>query len=104
MTEVVELRTYTVAPGRLEPLLRRFREVTLPLFARHGITVTGPWWFESEGDQHVVYLLAFDSAEERDRRLQAFRSDPEWQQSLADSEIDGPLASAIAIQPVLPIA
>lgn len=39
---VRELRIYHVVPGRMAALARRFREVTLPLFDRHGIAVDGP--------------------------------------------------------------
>jgi len=40
---VFELRTYTAAAGRLGALNARFRDHTLKLFARHGITNVGYW-------------------------------------------------------------
>ena len=36
-TRVYELRTYTVLPGRLPALHKRFAEHTMKLFVKHGI-------------------------------------------------------------------
>ena len=40
---VFELRTYTAPPGKLEALKTRFRDHTLKLFTKHGITNIGYW-------------------------------------------------------------
>ena len=40
---VFEIRTYTTAPGKLQDLHRRFREHTLKLFERHGMTNIAYW-------------------------------------------------------------
>ena len=38
-----ELRTYYANPGKLEDLHRRFREHTIRLFEKHGMTIVGFW-------------------------------------------------------------
>ena len=40
---VFELRTYTTTPGNLERLFARFRNHTLALFAKHGMTNLFYW-------------------------------------------------------------
>ena len=40
---VFELRTYTAAPGKLENLNARFRDHTVKLFEKHGMTNIGYW-------------------------------------------------------------
>ena len=40
---VYEMRTYHAAPGKLEALHARFRDHTLKLFEKHGITSVGYW-------------------------------------------------------------
>ena len=40
---VFELRTYTSTPGNLDKLLARFRDHTMGLFEKHGMTNIGYW-------------------------------------------------------------
>lgn len=90
---IYELRTYWAAPGKLENLHARFRNVTLPLFARHSMLVVGFWTpapsTEASGD--LVYLLAFPDHGALGAAWDAFRADPDWQAGKAASEVDGPL-------------
>src|SRR2546423_1333426 len=73
-----ELRTYATPPGRLDALLARFRDHTVRLFARHGMTSVG-YWVPAEGPQdQLVYLLAFPSREAAGASWAAFRQDPDW--------------------------
>ncbi len=100
---VLELRIYEVAPGQLEQLRRRFVAATLPLFRRHGIVAYGPWEYQVDGRDYVAYLVEFSDAEERDRRLAAFRSDPEWVAAREQSEGGGPLTARIDVYPLRPM-
>ncbi|WP_308468512.1 NIPSNAP family protein [Rathayibacter soli] len=43
-----ELRTYTVAEGKMNDLLRRFREHTMVLFESHRMTSIGYWTAASD--------------------------------------------------------
>src|SRR3546814_19219815 len=53
-----EIRIYTAAPNRADPLRERFRDHTLRLFARHGIEVVGCWVPPEQPDQ-LVYMTRF---------------------------------------------
>lgn len=103
-----ELRTYTVNPGRLEDLHNRFRNHTLRIFAKHGMTNILYWrptGGQPEMNNKMVYLLAFPSMDARNTAFRAFSADPEWQQVAADSQRNGPILAspggvvAVQLQP-----
>lgn len=92
---VYELRVYTCAPGRLDALHRRFRDHTLKLFARHGMTNVA-YFTPAEGpaaDNTLVYFLWHKSQEAAAESFQNFRNDPQWQRVRAESERDAPILS-----------
>lgn len=99
---VFELRTYTAAPGKLEDLLTRFRDHTMELFQKHGMTNVGYWLpIDNEANQ-LVYLLAFPSQFARNESWEEFKADPEWQAAYEASRQDGPLVErveSIMLQP-----
>ena len=73
-----ELRTYTVQPGSSIDLLHsRFRDHSIALFKKHGMTVVAFWQPVTKPDT-LVYLLAYKDAAARDASWAAFQSDPEW--------------------------
>lgn len=89
-----ELRTYTVMPGRLEDLHTRFRDHTLRIFAKHGMTNFLYW--RPVADQpamtdKMVYMLAFPSQEARNASWKAFGADPEWKTVSDNSQKTGPM-------------
>jgi NIPSNAP len=92
-----ELRTYTVNPGKLENLHTRFRDHTLRIFAKHGMT-NFLYWRPAEGqpamENKMVYLLAFPSIEARTTAFRNFSADPEWQKVAADSQRDGAILAS----------
>lgn len=94
---VFELRTYTTAPGRLPALNRRFREHTLALFARHGMTsvVYGTPQDSARAQNTLVYLLAHPSREAAAQSWAAFGADPEWQRVQKASEADGRIVERV---------
>ena len=80
-----ELRIYTAQPGKRDALAQRFASRTAAIYARHGITNVGYWIpQESQTDLGIsaentfIYMRAYPSREERDKRLKAARSDPEF--------------------------
>lgn len=78
---VFELRTYTTTPGNLGALNDRFRDHTLKLFAKHGMTNVAYWTLlaDQEGaDRTLIYVLAHASKEAADKSFAAFRTDPDW--------------------------
>jgi NIPSNAP len=91
---VFELRTYHVAPGKLDALLARFRDHTTALFTRHGMTQFGYWVPMEAKDgagETLVYILAHKSVEAAGMSFNDFRADPEWIKVKAESEANGPL-------------
>lgn len=90
-----ELRTYTAEPGKLEALLARFREHTVGLFTRHGMTSFGYWTPVENTQNQLVYLLAFPRRDAAEGSWAAFRADPAWQQVRRESEAEGPLVTRI---------
>lgn len=90
-----ELRVYEAMPGKLPALHRRFRDVTLRLFERHGLKVVGFWDVVIGTSNQLVYMLEFEDLGQRERAWQAFLADAEWQEARAASEKDGPLVARI---------
>lgn len=93
-----ELRTYTASPGKLEALHARFRDHTVKLFAKHGITQIGYWTpsDKTKGADHtLIYLLAHQSPEAAAASFKTFRADPAWLEAKQASEVNGPLASKV---------
>lgn len=91
---VFELRTYTTTEGGLEALSNRFRDHTMQLFERHGMTNIG--YFIPQGSQDTfIYILAHSSREAADKSWAAFRNDPERARVFAESEINGKLIANV---------
>lgn len=90
-----ELRVYEAVPGKLPALHRRFRDVTLRLFERHGLKVVGFWDVAIGTSNQLIYMLEFEDLAQRERAWQAFQSDPEWQEARVKSEEAGPLVARI---------
>ena len=90
-----ELRTYYAAPGKLDPLLARFREHTLGIFARHGMENVGYWLPLTNTENKLVYLLAFPDRQAREKAWQEFGGDQEWQKVAKETEKDGRLVTKV---------
>ena len=89
---LLELRTYYAMPGKLEDIHKRFREHTLQIFAKHGMTVVGFWGpvYKKDGSEdRLVYMLSFKDRAERDAKWKEFGADPEWQKVSKESEANG---------------
>ena len=94
---IYEQRIYHAMPGRMPDLLRRFEQVTLPIWARLGISQAGFWTVLVGGSNHdLIYLLAWNTMAERDRIWTAFTVDPEWLEKRAKTEENGPLISSFS--------
>jgi hypothetical protein len=89
---VFELRTYTASEGNLERLNARFRNHTLALFAKHGMTNVIYWnrdQDQPEADRTLVYFLAHASQDAAKASFGAFGKDPAWVDARNASEKDG---------------
>ena len=94
---VFELRTYTAPDGKLQDLHRRFRDHTLRIFAKHGMTNVV---YLSPQDaplssNTLVYLLAHQSREAAKQSWSAFSNDPEWKKVASESQVNGRLVANV---------
>lgn len=97
-TPVYELRTYTSPPGKLDSLLKRFRDHTTKLFEKHGMTNIGYFTPLDPADgngEKLVYLLSYPSREAATASWKAFVNDPEWKAVRDASEADGKIVSKV---------
>lgn len=100
-----ELRVYQCVPGRLPALLKRFETITLGIWERHGIKQAGFWTvLVGDSNQTLYYLLEWESLAERERKWNAFASDPEWLKKRAETEADGAIVANVSNQMLQPTA
>jgi hypothetical protein len=92
---VYELRIYQAAPGKLEALNARFRDHTMKLFEKHGMTNVGYWVPIDNKENKLIYLLSYPSRESREKSWKAFVADPDWKKAQTESEKDGKLVSKV---------
>lgn len=102
---IYELRVYRCIPGRLPALLKRFETATLRIWDKHGIKQAGFWTtLIGESNMELTYMLKWESLADREKRWDAFMSDPEWIQARSDSEKDGLIVANIASSFITPTA
>jgi hypothetical protein len=78
---VYELRVYTASKGNLDALNARFRNHTLKLFEKYGMTNVGYWvpLKDQQGaEDTLIYILAHKSEAAAKASFDAFRKDPAW--------------------------
>ena len=105
---IYELREYTVVPGRMAELVKRFNTYTFRLFEKHGIdcvfcslTAIG-----ENSHNELIYVVRFESSADRDEKWATFVADPEWLEALELSEkaAGGPLVASIRNRILSPAA
>jgi len=94
---VFELRTYTAPEGKLPDLNKRFRDHTMRIFNKHGMTSVGYWVPQDapNKDNTLVYIISHDSREAAKKNWADFQADPEWKKVAAESQVDGPIVSKV---------
>lgn len=92
-----ELRTYTCLPGKLPALEARFRDHTLKLFKKHGMTNIAYWkTVEKDNTQpRLVYFLAHESEAAAAKSFDAFRVDKKWIAARDASEQGGKIVEKL---------
>jgi hypothetical protein len=89
---VYEMRVYYAPPGKLNDLHARFRDHTMKLFEKHGMTNVAYFVPEGENPENkLVYFLSYPNREAREKSWKAFMADPDWQKAWKDSEKNGPI-------------
>jgi hypothetical protein len=97
-TRVFELRTYTTPEGKLPNLDARFRDHTVALFAKHGITNLG-YFHPTDADKGaantLIYFIAHKNRDAAAASFKAFREDPDWVKARTASEKAGKITSEV---------
>jgi hypothetical protein len=78
---VFELRVYTASPGKLDDLNSRFRDHTLKLFEKHGMTNVAYWTPAKDqkgADNTLIYILAHKNLDAAKKSWDEFRKDADW--------------------------
>jgi hypothetical protein len=102
---IYELRVYQAAPGRMQELLDRFENITIPLWRRHGIETAGFWTTViGPSNQRLYYFLKWESLADREAKFPKFQADPEWLEKRAESERNGPLTAKVSNEILVPTA
>jgi len=102
---IFELRTYSAAPGHLEDLNARFRDHTVALFQKHGMTSFG-YWTPMKGqkgaDDTLIYILIHQSRESAATSFKAFLEDSDWikARKVSEEKAGGPLTVKDGVQSV----
>jgi len=91
-----ELRTYTATPDKLDDLNSRFRDHTVKLFEKHGMTNFGYWTpmdKDKGADNTLIYILAHKSKDAAAASFKAFGQDPAWvaARKASEDKAGGPL-------------
>ena len=95
---VFELRTYVAPEGKLANLDARFRDHTIGLFAKHGITNLG-YFHPTDADKGaantLIYFIAHKDRAAADASWKAFREDANWMKAKEASEKNGKLTTTV---------
>ncbi len=94
-SRVYEMRVYYAAEGKLDALNARFRDHTVKLFEKHGMTNVGYWTPVENPERKLIYLLAYPSREARKKSWDAFVANPDWKKAKSDSEVNGALVAKV---------
>lgn len=95
--KVFEIRTYHTFPGRLDALHKRFREHTLKMFEKHGMTHVGYWVPQDSParESTLIYVISHASREAAKANWAAFSADPEWKKIAEASQVDGKIVEKV---------
>ncbi len=76
---IVDLRIYTVRPGKVADYVALYKEYAWPLQLKYLERCLG-WYTVTEGQfNQVVHLWGYDSQADREKRRLAMAKDPAWQ-------------------------
>ncbi|MFC1967674.1 NIPSNAP family protein [Chloroflexota bacterium] len=84
-----ELRIYDIPQSRMKDINDRFANHTTKIWKRLGIRPVGFWENVIGPSNTLTYMLAWESLEEREKKWDAFSSDPEWHKVVEESIKNG---------------
>ena len=94
---VFELRTYTAPEGKLGELQARFRNHTVRIFEKHGMTNVGYFVPQDAPNSQntLIYILAHKNRDEAKKSWAAFQADPDWVKARNESQVNGSLTTQV---------
>jgi hypothetical protein len=101
---VYELRTYTAPDGKLGELNARFRNHTMRIFQKHGMTNVAYFTPQDAplSQNTLVYLISHASRDAAKQSWAAFQKDPEWQKVAQESQVNGKIVASVVSQFLVP--
>ena len=94
---VFEMRTYTAPEGKLSELNARFRDHTMRIFKKHGMTSVGYWVPQDAPakDNTLIYIISHASRDAAKKSWADFAADPEWKKVSAESQVNGRIVAGV---------
>jgi hypothetical protein len=100
-----ELREYQATPQKINNITDRFGNFTCQAFKKHGFRQVGYWHNRIGGNDHqLVYMLAWESLDERVSKFDTFAKDPDRARVFGESEKDGPIVEQVTVTILRPTA
>ena len=95
--KVFEMRTYTAPDGKLPELQARFRDHTMRIFQKHGMTNVGYWVPQDAPakDNTLIYIISHASRDAAKKSWADFAADPEWKKVSAESQVNGRIVAGV---------
>ena len=90
-----EMRIYTCEKGKLNDLMKRFRNHTTKLFEKHGMTNVGYWTPLDNPEEKLYYVMSYPNRSARDASWKAFMADTTWQRVMNESQVNGKIINKI---------
>ena len=90
-----ELRIYTCNKGKLNDLMRRFRNHTMKIFENNGMTNVGYWTPVDNEEEKLYYILSYPNRVARDTAWKRFSRDTMWQRVARESEVNGKIVAKV---------
>jgi len=91
-----ELREYQAMPQKIQNITDRFGNFTIGAFKQHGFRQVGYWRNVMGGNDHqLIYMLAWESMNERVQKFDNFGKDPERARVFGESEKNGPIVQQV---------
>jgi len=75
---IIDIRTYTMVPGRLQRFLASYEKEGLPVQVSHQGNPIGYFVTETGPNNQVVHLWAYENMADREVRRAALAKDPDW--------------------------
>ncbi len=91
---VFELRIYHTYEGRLDALLNRFKNNTMRIFVKHGMSNIA-YWTPVDKPNTLYYIMAYPNMDARNASWKAFSNDPEWKEVAEKSQLDGKIVEKV---------